>query len=443
MFLSLKYILSVIQYRKNSQLSRKDMLQVQQKSWMKLLKHISINSPYYSEIIRKMGRPLETIKPEDFPVLTQSDIDTHFDRIVTNSKIKLNELIKHAETHTPDQLYLDRYHILKTSGTTGSPHYFMAETKEVIESIAPSVARGPEVKKIKGRRRICMLGLTHSYCSSNQNLNVTNKLWIAKKYVDYKLIPMDQPIDSVINTLNTIQPHVVSGYAKLLLILADAQRAGKLKISPESLESGGEPLLHTDRKYLKEVFNCKVNNHYGSTEGYSMGICRDGEDSMELFEDHIIFEIKDKKVYITNLHNFTMPLVRFQMNDVLIPIPNYQPRPFLHVECGVGRPEGIAYFTTENNNQVTIQPIEVDPLMPEGVKTFRLQGERINQIECTIYIDPLYSSQAEALKKNTEDNLRSYFSQKGLDSISIDVNIGEDYKINPFSLKAQLFKINP
>ncbi len=424
-------------------MNRNQMLQEQNKSWIKLLKFVSKNSPYYSNITKQLGRPLESLKPEDFPVLTQADIDVHFNEIVTNPQIKLKDLIHHAETHTPNQLYLNRYHILKTSGTSGTPHYFMAETKEIIESIAPSVARGPVVKKLKEKRRICMLGLTNSYCSSNQNLNVTNQLWIAKKFVDYKLIPMDQPIDKVIETLNQIQPHVVSGYAKLLLILADAQRAGKLHITPESLESGGEPLLHTDRKYLKEVFQCKVNNHYGSTEGYSMGICRDGEDSMELFEDHIVFEIKDKKVYITNLHNYTMPLIRFQMNDVLVPIPNHHPRPFLNVECGVGRPEGIAYFMTESNNQVTVQPIEVDPLMPEGVKTFRLQGEKANFVECTIYIDEKYLPQSEDLKAKTEDSLKSYFTKKGLENIKIEVTIGSDYKINPFSLKAQIFKQNP
>jgi phenylacetate-coenzyme A ligase PaaK-like adenylate-forming protein len=387
-----------------------------------------------------MNLPLNEIRPENFPVLTQAEIDTHFDQIVTNPKIKLQDLIAHAQSHTPDELYLNRFHILKTSGTTGTPHYFLAETKEVIESIAPSVARGPEVQKIKEKRRICMLGLKNSYCSSNQNLNVTNKLWIAKKYVDYQLIPMDQPIEKVIDILNKTQPHVVSGYAKLLLILADAQRAGRLTISPESLESGGEPLLHTDRKYLKDVFNCKVNNHYGSTEGYSMGICRDGEDSMELFEDHIIFEILENKVYITNLHNFTMPLIRFQMSDVLTPIKTYTPSPFLRVECGVGRPEGISYFTTQQNDQITVQPIEVDPLMPEGVKSFSIQGDKANYVNCIIFIDDQFKNQTDVIKNKTKNTLNEFFIQKGLPNLQIDITIGSDYKISPFSLKTQLWQ---
>lgn len=438
--LSLRYILSVLKYRKTSQLSREEMLKVQRKNWMKLLKFTAKNSPYYADIIKKINRPLHEIKPEHFPVLTQAEVDIHFDRIVTDPQIKLKELMAHADAHTPEQLYLNRYHILKTSGTTGKPHYFVSATKDIIDSIAPSVARGPEVQRIKEKRRICMLGLNHSYCSSNQNLNVTNKLWIAKKYVDYKLIPMDQPIDEIIKTLNNIQPHVVSGYAKLLLILADAQRAGKLKITPESLESGGEPLLHTDRKYLKEVFNCKVNNHYGSTEGYSMGICRDGEDSMELFEDHIIFETMDNKVNITNLHNYTMPLIRFQMNDVLVPIKNYTPSPFVRVECGVGRPEGIAYLTTMQEGQVIVQPIEVDPLMPMGVKSFAMQGDKVNHFYCTIFIDEKYVDQSEAIRLQTEKSIQDFFSQKGLNNIQVEVHFGQDYKINPFSLKTQLWQ---
>jgi len=438
--LSLRYFLSVLKYRKISQLTREQMLELQHKSWLKLLKFVSKKSPYYSEIIKKINLPLNEIKPEHFPILTQKDIDMHFDQIVTNPQIKLKELITHAETHTPEELYLNRYHILKTSGTTGTPHYFLSETKEVIDSIAPSVARSSRAKRPKEKKRICMLGLPNSYCSSNQNLNVTNQLWIAKRFVDYQLIPMDQPIEQVIETLNNLKPHVISGYAKLLLILADAKRAGKLKISPDSLESGGEPLLHTDRKYLKEVFNCKINNHYGSTEGYSMGVCRDEEDSMELFEDHIIFEISKNKVYITNLHNFTMPLIRFQMNDVLVPISNYTPSPFLRVECGVGRPEGISYFTTLKNDQITVQPIEMDPLMPEGVKTFTLLGEKANHVNCNIFIDEKYLSQTESIKSKTETILKDFFDKKGLNNILIEVKVEKDYKINPFSLKTQLWK---
>lgn len=135
-----------------------------------------------------------------------------------------------------------------------------------------------------------------------------------------------------------------------------------------------------------------------------------------------------------------MPLIRFQMSDVLNPIPNQSPSPFLKVECGVGRPEGIAYFTTEQNNQVTVQPIEMDPLMPEGVKAFTLLGERANIVECTIFIDDKYTNQQESILLKTKSTLKDFFTEKGLRNIHVEVSVGKDYKINPFSLKTQLWQ---
>lgn len=442
MFLqSLRYISYVLKYRKNSLLSREQLLVFQKKEWFKLLKHIQKKSPYYSEIIQKINLPLEQITPEHFPVLTQKDLDLNFDHIVTDPKIKLKSVIQHAENNTPDKLYLDQYYIMRTSGTSGTPHYFVATTKDILNSIAPSVARSPEgSKKSKEKRRICMLGLKNSYTSANQNLNITNQLWIAKKFVDYRLISMDQPFENIVQELNQFQPHSVSGYAKLLLLLADAQRQGALQIHPESLESGGEPLLKTDRKYLKDVFKCAVNNHYGSTEGSSMGICRDDEEDMELFEDHIIFEIKKDMVYITNLHNYTLPLIRFQMNDVLVPTEKQTFTPFLKVETGVGRPEGIAYFSTSENGKISIQPMEVDPLFPEGVKTFSIKCERPNHILFILFLDEKYQEQSPTIIEKSITALKNYFKERNLNQVEIEIQISKDYKINPNSLKTQLFQ---
>ena len=148
----------------------------------------------------------------------------------------------------------------------------------------------------------------------------------------------------------------------------------------------------------------------------------------------------DNKVNITNLHNFTMPLIRFQMNDVLVPIKNYTPSPFVRVECGVGRPEGIAYLTTEKDGQVSVQPIEVDPLMPVGVKSFAMQGSKANHFYCTIFIDEKYVDQSESIRLQTEKSIQDFFSQKGLKDIQVEVHFGQDYKINPFSLKTQLWQ---
>ena len=171
-----------------------------------------------------------------------------------------------------------------------------------------------------------------------------------------------------------------------------------------------------------------------------MGISRDGENNMELFEDHIYFEILEKAVRITNLHNFTMPLIRYEMNDVLIPVEKSTASPFLQVQSGVGRPEGIPYFTSSENDKITIHPIEFDPLMPEGVKSFAMICEKPNCVEYSIFIDENFKNKVESVKAEALKVIKEFFAEKGLAHIQVEVVVAKDYKVNPNSLKTQLWK---
>lgn len=429
----------IYKYVQVSKTTRSEMLALQNKKWQRLLQYVNKNSPYYSAIIKNLALPLEQIRPQHFPVLTKKVIQEHFDQIVTDRRIQLKGIHQHVETKSPDQLYLNRYHILKTSGSSGQPGYFLASSNEVVSGIAPSVARG-HVGIRRKKKKICMLGFPKSYASSSQTMSFCNRLWIARKMVDYFPITMEQPIEDIIQTLNKIQPHVVSGYAKILLLLADAQRLGKLKISPDSLESGGELLLNTDRKYLKDIFSCPVNNHYGSTEGFAMGICRDNENAIELFEDHLIFDIHETETHITNLDNYTMPLIRYQMRDQLI-IKNAQlAQPFQKVEVGIGRSDEIPYFTTLENNKVTVHPLAFDPLMPQGVKSFSMSCDKPNSIKYNIYLDEKFRSEENHIKSETLEILHDFFQQKKLGHIEIAVDVADDYLLNPQSGKTQMWR---
>ncbi len=415
------------------------MTHIQKQKWLKLLKFVNKKSPYYSNIIKHINKPLELIVPQDFPVLTKKIIQEHFNEIVTDSKINQSEVHNHVESHDPTQLYLGKYHILKTSGSSGKPGYFLSSSTEVIEGVAPTVARGH--KGIRRRKkRISMIGFPRSYAGSSQTMSFCDKIWIAKKFVEYHPVSIEQPFENVISQLNEIQPHVLSGYAKLLLLLADAQASGKLKIHPDSIESGGELLLNTDRNYLKEVFKCPVNNHYGSTEGFSMGICRDNESGIELFEDHLIFEILPTETRITNLNNFVMPLINYQMRDILVPKGISKTSPFQIVENAIGRTDEIPYLTTLEKDKITIHPLAFDPLMPHGVKTFSMVCDKPNSVTYKIFIDHNHKHLSSNIQAETLKVLKDFFNKKGLSTIEVIVELTDDYDVNLQTGKSQIWR---
>ncbi|HEY8271824.1 MAG TPA: hypothetical protein VIG33_13115 [Pseudobdellovibrionaceae bacterium] len=420
-------------------MDRQATLALQEARWRKLVRHAYEKSPYYSRIMKENRLSPETAKPSDFPLLTKKIIQEHFDEIVTDPSIKQRNVHEHVEKGNSEALYLGRYHILKTSGSTGQPGYFISSSEEVIAGISPSIARG-HVGRRRFKKRICMVGFPKSFAGSSQVMSFCNRIWLARRLVNYRPISIEQPFENVLKELNDFQPHILSGYAKLLLLVADAQRSGKIKLSPDSIDSGGEQLLETDRRYLKETFGCAVNNHYGSTEGFAMGICRDGENFIELFEDHLIININEADTHITNLDGFTMPLIRYQMRDILIPHSSGIATPFQRVEPLIGRSDEIPYFITEENDRVTVHPLAFDPLMPEGVKSFFMVSEKVNRVAFHIFIDEKYLNLKQQILSNVQALLLEFFSQKGLPTLAIDVVYEQDYRVNTRSGKTTFWR---
>jgi phenylacetate-coenzyme A ligase PaaK-like adenylate-forming protein len=142
-----------------------------------------------------------------------------------------------------------------------------------------------------------------------------------------------------VDRLNALQPKVVSGYASTLALLAGEARSGRLSISPLGVATCGEPLLPEVRAEIEAVWPVHVYNFYGMSEGLYAFPCRAG-DAMHLPDDLFYVEPMDEagrpvppgtpaaKLLVTNLYNLTEPLIRYEVSDELVVLP--EPCP-----CGV------------------------------------------------------------------------------------------------------------
>ena len=119
--------------------------------------------------------------------------------------------------------------------------------------------------------------------------------------------------------LNDFQPEAISGYARVLRVLAEAQERGELRIAPREIGSGGEPLLPDVKAHVERVFQVPVKNGYASSEHLYMAMPLPGAEGMHLLEDDLIFELGADHTCVTNLFNEVLPLIRYRMDDVLIP----------------------------------------------------------------------------------------------------------------------------
>jgi hypothetical protein len=142
-----------------------------------------------------------------------------------------------------------------------------------------------------------------------------------------RTLPVTLPMDQIVDGLNRIQPHVLMSYPSALLGLAHETAVGRLRITPRRIKVGAEPLLPEIRQAAEEAWGVPVLNVYGASEAGGLGVSCGHGPGLHLVDDLVIVEPVDNegrpvgpgersaKLYVTNLFNTTLPLIRYEVTD--------------------------------------------------------------------------------------------------------------------------------
>src|SRR5262245_46262870 len=116
-------------------------------------------------------------------------------------------------------------------------------------------------------------------------------------------------------------------YGSMLATLVAEARAGRLTISPRRIIAVAEPLLPEVRAAVRDAWGAPIANSWGTSEGGVVARgCYRGT-GMHLADDLLIIEPVDEngeavpcgsesaKVYLTNLFNPLLPLIRYEITD--------------------------------------------------------------------------------------------------------------------------------
>ena len=353
----------------NARLSRPRLVAKQQKKFRKLVAFVAENSPFYGDIIRRRGIDPSSCRPEDFPELTKDRLNENFDRIVTNPRItrqRISEFL--AQSSNPTDLLDGAYHVLHTSGTTGTLGYFVYSHDEWIRGSSHSVRMGG----LGFRKRVAYVAATRGHFAG-VSLALTGNHGTNALFYNVRPFDVNTPLTQLVRALNDFQPRVLSGYAAILKVLGEAQERGHLQVKPALLGSGGEPMPPEVRSYLERVFQAPVADVYASSEHLHMGLGFPGTDGMYLMEDDLIFELHDDHICVTNLFNYTTPLIRYRMDDVLIPETNGRRiYPFTKIKGVIGRYEDVLTFTNKYGLEDFIHPIVIVELVIKGLNAWQV-----------------------------------------------------------------------
>jgi phenylacetate-coenzyme A ligase PaaK-like adenylate-forming protein len=216
-----------------------------------------------------------------------------------------SKLISHAA---------EAFHKVRSSGSTGTPveHYI---TREMLLA-----------KRVSHQKMLHWYGLNRE----SSELKMGGFQMDTKTHIYYYLrnkryfhshLFVNRNISSIAKRFNRFKPHVLYGYPSIIheFIMQCAIRGIKLHV-PEIIVLHAENLYDEVRARFAEVFKgAAIVNQYWSTEANIAVSCPHG--NLHLDEDTIICEVLNQDsdgtgdLYITNLHSFSLPLIRYKLGD--------------------------------------------------------------------------------------------------------------------------------
>jgi phenylacetate-coenzyme A ligase PaaK-like adenylate-forming protein len=347
------------------------------------------DSPFYRERYRHLPPGIPALA--QLPVVTKRDLMARFDDWVIDPEVTragVEAFI--AEPARVGERYLGRYLVWKSSGTSGEPGVFVQseDAPSIYDALffaqlqtlplAAGFARGQWL----GGGRSALIAATGEHFASicSWQRQVRESPWANARA--YSVL---QPPAAWVAALNDYQPAFLASYPTVLALLAAEQTAGRLRIAPRVIWSGGERLAPATAAAIARAFGCPVANEYGASECMSIAFgC--GEGALHVNADWVVLEPVDARlrptppgelshtVLLTNLANPLQPLIRYDLGDRIALQPGPcrcgSPLPAIRVE---GRCDDVLVLRSAAGEKVSLLPLALTTVVEEAGAVHRFQ----------------------------------------------------------------------
>ena len=309
------------QLRAHETWTRAELLAHQSRSFEELRAFALARSPFYG----RWHRGLERAPLADLPVMTKATLMGHFDEVVTDRSVHLADLQQHLEEIHGDELFLGRYWVAATSGSSGMRSVVPSNAREWTTIVA-SYARANEWSGIRiSPLRITRMAIVSSRSTFHQSARVGQT--VESPFVKTCRLDAGEPLSNIVEALNIFRPDVLVAYASMIRTLAEEQLAGRLHITPRAVNSASEVLTPEVRIRVTRAWGIAPFDVYAATETGGIAAECDRHHGMHLFEDLVIPEVVDDdyrpvpigttgaRLLVTVLFSRTLPLIRYDLTD--------------------------------------------------------------------------------------------------------------------------------
>jgi putative adenylate-forming enzyme len=333
-----------------------------------VVRHAATHSPFYRRWFAETGTlGEEPVQLQRLPVLDKALLMEHFDELACDPRLRRDRLLDWVGQLTRDRLYLDRYRVLLTSGSSGRPGLFVYDAAGWRSIIAQQLHSSTWAGLAPSwpRQRVAWLGGAAPSHISRQGA-ATLSVGVHRVLA----LSATLPLPRLVEALNRFQPTYLNVYPSVAMWLADEQQAGRLRLSPQMLVTAGELRSPAMTQRLLDAFGVRPFDVYGSTEGLFGSECEHHQ-GIHLFEDTTLVENLDgdgrpvppgqpgARLLVTNLYNLVQPLLRLEVTDVVTLDPDPCPcgRTLVRARTIHGRSDDVLSLPARDGGRVAVHPL--------------------------------------------------------------------------------------
>ncbi len=295
--------------------TKAQVLKYQKEQLEKLLLHAYKNVFYYHKVFNKIGliknNRVDFLKFQSIPILTKDIMRKNLNNLTSRDIKKRN-------------WFYD-----SSGGSTGEPVKFIQDFKYKNMGNAVLSKYASDFLGIDyfNDKKIVLWGSERDLLKGSIDIKAKFQNWLENTVFLNSFLMDVKKMDSYIKKINSFKPVYIKAYASAIYQLSKYIKDKKIKMhSPRVIITSAEVLEPQMRKTVEGVFNTKIYNFYGSRENLAIAAeCKRG--NLHSFPYWTVLEVVDEKgglvkpgksgkVLVTNLHNFSMPFIRFEIGDL-------------------------------------------------------------------------------------------------------------------------------
>lgn len=413
------------------------LARVQRSRLRDLVRHARTASPFYRH--RYVDLPSDVDDVTALPALDKATLMSRFDDWVTDPAVTLADLQNNFlnREERVGQLYLGRYLVATTSGTTGEPAILLHDRLSWrVYNIVGRTRPQPIVGRIDlaalARRgiRTAALFATGGHFGA---VVFTERIRRISPFLSgrTRVLSVLRPVEELVAELNEFQPTLLSGYPSVFMLLAAEQRAGRLRIKPVNILCAGELFTPAMRETVTRAFECPVIEGYATTEAPGLALeCTHG--FLHVNSDWYILEpvdsdrrpvppgVQSDSVLVTNLANRIQPIIRYDLGDRVQLQPHRcpcgSPLPVVTVE---GRTNDVLAFDDAEHQPVQILPLALGSVIEETPGVHRFQAIGTGPRDLTIRLDVDSEATRHEIEREVQRRVREFLESHRVADVTI------------------------